>query len=223
MNEYERIVKNKAKEILGPMGLRQKGASRLWFEDNGWYLTLVEFQPAHGTPGTFLNVGIFFLWHKDQDYVSFDYGHRESELIKHTENFENELQTLVLSAQEKVLFYRRFSDLPFAKECIMNHEFTSDDIWGVFHRAMILFLSGDDSAVEYLNMFDERKMKEIASWNKDVATFIQNIVNCFQDADDYKERIVLNICDQRDMLRNNGYKGLPITHPFLDRFKIFDK
>jgi hypothetical protein len=63
-----------AREHLVAMGLHQRGRSRLWYDDCGWYLINVEFQPFRN-PGTGLNVGAMWLWN-DRDHWAFDDGGR---------------------------------------------------------------------------------------------------------------------------------------------------
>lgn len=47
---------------LGVMGLTQKGRSRLWFDDHGAWLINAEFQPSGFSEGSYLNVGVQWLW-----------------------------------------------------------------------------------------------------------------------------------------------------------------
>ncbi len=72
---YSKIIENVAKEMLAPLGLEQKGHSRLWLDDQGWWVILVELQPSGFSKGTYLNVGVNWLWYK-MNYFSFDYGYR---------------------------------------------------------------------------------------------------------------------------------------------------
>lgn len=44
------------------MGVVQRGRSRLWFDDQGWWVCLIEFQPSSWTRGSYLNVGVQWLW-----------------------------------------------------------------------------------------------------------------------------------------------------------------
>jgi len=68
------LVKAAAREHLAPLGLRQRAGSRLWFDDRGWWLANVEFQPSR-RQGTYLNVGAMWLWN-DRDHWAFDDGSR---------------------------------------------------------------------------------------------------------------------------------------------------
>ncbi|MEU5934540.1 hypothetical protein [Micromonospora sp. NPDC047187] len=69
-----RLVAAAARQHLQPLGLHRRGGSRVWFDDRGWWLIVVEFQPSR-SHGTYLNVGAMWLWH-EQDHWSFDEGSR---------------------------------------------------------------------------------------------------------------------------------------------------
>lgn len=51
-----------ARETLRPLGLAQKGRSRTWLDDRGWWLGIVEFDHSRFEKGTFLDVGANLLW-----------------------------------------------------------------------------------------------------------------------------------------------------------------
>ena len=69
-----RLITAAAREHLQPIGLRRRGQSRSWFDDRGWWLIHVEFQPSLNN-GTYLNVGAMWLW-ANSDHWSFDDGYR---------------------------------------------------------------------------------------------------------------------------------------------------
>ena len=69
-----RLITAAAREHLQPIGLRRRGRSRSWFDDRGWWLIHVEFQPSLNN-GTYLNVGAMWLW-ANSDHWSFDDGYR---------------------------------------------------------------------------------------------------------------------------------------------------
>ncbi|MGV9271586.1 hypothetical protein ACWDRR_43870 [Kitasatospora sp. NPDC003701] len=64
-----RIITSAARESLKPLGLAQRGRSRLWTDDHGWWLGVVEFTPPR-TAGSGLHVGAMWLWH-DVDHLAF--------------------------------------------------------------------------------------------------------------------------------------------------------
>lgn len=110
-NRHSKIIKALCKEILLPLGVFQQGNSRTFLDDNGWFFTTVEFQPSAWSRGTYLNIGVSFLW-LYKDYLTFDVfdniSGRYGKFIeyKNDEQFEREVREYVLLAKKMVLFYR---------------------------------------------------------------------------------------------------------------------
>jgi hypothetical protein len=67
------LLSEAARRHLRRLGVVQKGRSRTWLDDNGWFVTVVEFQPSGFGKGSYLNVGAHFLWSWN-DFLSFDPG-----------------------------------------------------------------------------------------------------------------------------------------------------
>jgi hypothetical protein len=97
----------------------QKGRSRTWLDDRGWCLTVVEFQPSSWSRGSYLNVGIQWLWNP-KHYLSFDYGHRVTDLdgdgqyveYESDEQFRPLALKMAVIAADQVRGYRdRFPDV----------------------------------------------------------------------------------------------------------------
>ncbi len=60
---HSKIVAEYARAVLGSMGFRRRGRSRVWIEDRGWLLFVVDFQASLSRPGaTYLNVNAVFAW-----------------------------------------------------------------------------------------------------------------------------------------------------------------
>jgi len=72
---HSKLLNEAARQVLGPLGLTQKGRSRTWLDDHGWWLGVVEFQPSSFGRGSYLNVGVNWLW-TPKDYLSYDFGGR---------------------------------------------------------------------------------------------------------------------------------------------------
>ena len=101
------------------MGLTQKGRSRTWVDDHGWWVIVVEFQPLGYSVGSYLNVGACWLWQPRSEDASlhFDEGHR----VQHSFTaFESEQQFLAAAtglaetASQEVLALRERFDSPGA-------------------------------------------------------------------------------------------------------------
>ena len=61
-DDHNSLIRGAARETLLPLGLSQKGRSRTWIDDHGWWLIVVEFQPSSFGRGSYLNVGHQHLW-----------------------------------------------------------------------------------------------------------------------------------------------------------------
>lgn len=152
-----KIIKRKCEEIF-PKDVFQKGTSRVYFDDNGYYLTLIEFQPYSLKRGTFLNVGLSFLSHKNESLLyNFSYdneirvGKKFIEFIDEVQ-FEHDIVKYVDLAKDYILKYRKFRDIQYAKEYMVNH--LDDSNWNPYYKAMFCFLTDDIVQGErYYQMF----------------------------------------------------------------------
>jgi hypothetical protein len=72
---HNKIIATAAKAALGPQNFRQKGSSRMWLSDHGWWLRVVEFQPSAWSKGSYLNVGAHWLWSEGR-HLTLDFGGR---------------------------------------------------------------------------------------------------------------------------------------------------
>ena len=62
---HTQLLNAAARDVLRPLGVVQRGRSRMWLDDQDWWLGVVDFQPI--TPpsygrGTYLNVAVSWLW-----------------------------------------------------------------------------------------------------------------------------------------------------------------
>ncbi|PZT42005.1 hypothetical protein A7X99_06695, partial [Stenotrophomonas maltophilia] len=89
------------------MGCVQKGRSRTWLDDQGWWVGVVEFQPSAWDRGSYLNVGACWLW-EEKDYLSFDEGGRVAGFERFTDavSFASVAQALAKQAAAEVLALR---------------------------------------------------------------------------------------------------------------------
>lgn len=127
-NIHSKIIKQVCKEILIPLGVFQKGTSRLYLDDNDYFFTVVEFQPSNWDKGTYLNIGLTFLWDYNQsDVLYFAFSRqiasRYGKFIeyKNETQFRNEIINLANIAKEEILFYRKLRDIEFAKDWMISY------------------------------------------------------------------------------------------------------
>ncbi len=166
------LVKAAALEHLASLGLRQRAGSSLWFDDRGWWLINVEFQPSR-RQGTYLNVGAMWLWN-DRDHWAFDDGSRvywradgsfTSEIpfgergwtdfldYRTPEQFTNDLGRVARVAAQQVQQLREQFPDPRAAANQLTSRSTrpaESNLWHLFNSAAAAGLSGDTQTARRL-------------------------------------------------------------------------
>jgi hypothetical protein len=156
--DHNKIIIKTATAFFKNHGISRKGQSRTFLDDHCWFTTIIEFQPHRWEKGTFLNVGVNFHWY-EKDYFSFDVGSRETPFIEFNdeEKFQSEIEDLCKLALKKVVEYREaMKTLKSAREKICDYEFSSDTLWGNYHKGTVSALVGDINTMEkyYLKLLD---------------------------------------------------------------------
>lgn len=109
LSTADKLIAKAAREILKPLGVFQKGSSRIWIDDNGWFLTVIEFQPSSWSKGAYLNVAISFLWEQGEGFkevLPFNIGGRElshKEYEGDDENFYDQMLKMTQYAKKEVI------------------------------------------------------------------------------------------------------------------------
>jgi hypothetical protein len=112
--DVSRVIAAAARQVLGPLGVRRKGRSRTWLDDHGWWLGIVEFQPSSWDVGSYLNVGLMFLW-RPADYLVFEVGCRVDDFSPAGDagGFGQAIEAKAGKAKEELISLReRFASLP---------------------------------------------------------------------------------------------------------------
>lgn len=164
------ILNAGAREVLRPMGLVRKGRSRTWWDDHGWWLINVEFQPSGFSKGSYLNVGICWLWTAEpKSYVSYDLGYRipgAGGSFEPPDQRREVVSGLVRRAADEVARYRELvPDLAAAaRECLRQERERVDDLgakqrpdarasWSTWNAAVASGLAGDlSTAVRHFEL-----------------------------------------------------------------------
>lgn len=204
--DHNKLIKLAANSVLKPNGLFQKGSSRIWIDDNGWFLIIVEFQPSHWGKGSYLNVSVHYLW-DDKDYLSYDYGHRLGSFVSfdgNEEKFRADMQLLAQTALEKVKEYRQFNDLHYAKVRIMQNE-AIHIIHKLYSRMMICGLSRDVCAVSYFKELMQILQSTDIAWTRKYHTELsENIAPIINDPQLFYSYVYEKIRLQRNFWRSKS-------------------
>jgi hypothetical protein len=142
---HNRLIAQAAREVLRPAGLTQKGRSRVWFDDHAWWLGVVEFQPSSWSRGTYLNVGVMWLWRPTTDHVYFDLGYRVSDAgfvdYESDEQFLPEARRVAVRAADEIEAFRgRIRGFDDAAEALRRD--AGNASWAAWDRAVALGLAG---------------------------------------------------------------------------------
>ncbi|MGW7445997.1 hypothetical protein [Kitasatospora sp. NPDC054795] len=140
-----RLVTQAARDVLRPLGLRQRGRSRTWIDDRGWWLGVVEFQPSSWSQGSYLNTAVMWLW-QDCDRLEFHVGGREAghEAFEDEERFTPLAAGLAHRAADRIVEYRaRFADLPSTARHLTAHPARRGNPWDNYHAGIAAGLAGD--------------------------------------------------------------------------------
>ncbi|MEV6251256.1 hypothetical protein AB0M38_34565 [Streptomyces sp. NPDC051742] len=155
-----RIITSAARESLKPLGLARRGRSRLWIDDHGWWLGVVEFTPSR-IAGSGLYVGAMWLWH-DVDHLAFhvDAVRVGPELFRNDDQFRSLALELSRQAAANVTALReKFADLPDAARYLTSRPVRRGFLWDSFDSGIAAALVGDpDTARDYF----ERVLREDA-------------------------------------------------------------
>ena len=143
---HTKLLTAAARDVLRPLGLRQKGRSRTWIDDHGWWVGVVEFQPSAWSKGSYLNVGGMWLWHEQGHHLRFDVGNRVdgAGFIEYQcdEQFAPEARRLAVLAADQIQRLRAtLYDLDTAITWLREHS-AGGQGWPGYDLGIALGLSG---------------------------------------------------------------------------------
>lgn len=188
---HSKIINKVARQTLKPVGVKRKGQSRIWLDDNGWWITVIEFQPSAWSKGTYLNVGVNFQWYP-KEHLSFDMGYREAGFVEYEsdEQFEPKAQEFSELAKDKVLEIREKLSCPksikkFVISSLQDHRPT---LWGEFHQGVSCILTKDKiEAISYFNQVLSNPHN--TDWAIELKQFTSKLVALLESDDDVLQYI----------------------------------
>ena len=196
-----------ARDILEPAGLLQRGRSRTWLDDSGWWLCVVEFQPSSWSKGSYLNVGCCWLWIV-KDYFSFDEGDRVEPFVEFqdTSQFEKAARELSTRALSEVQRYRALFPRPSAVARYYSNHQPAGYAWA-FHAGVAAGLAGDaKGARKFFNHFrsvtDDREF--VLRQNEDAA----HLSNLVGNAREFRAEVAERVHAARKSLKLTEWREL---------------
>lgn len=230
----DKLIAKAAREILKPLGLFQVGSSRTWIDDNGWFLTVVEFQPSSWSKGAYLNVAVSFLWEQGSGFkevLPYNLGGRElshEEYDGDDDKFYAKMLKMAQHAKKNILEYRKYSDSLSYASLQMNNFWDANSpskvitAWG---KGMFYYFYGNESA-------GDEQMKQLVGeyapneqdyesggqvykrdWVIERAQAAELMLS--RSIEEKKEYLLLSIAEKRQRLRNkSSYRKLAYNESF---------
>ena len=198
--DHNKLLKKIAKERLKPLGIVQKGQSRTFLYDKGWFTIVIEFQPSSWSKGTYLNIGVDFNFYP-RDYFAFAYGYRETSFGEFTDEEQfaklvNGLCDLTLKRVQEL--DQKFIDVWTALTTADKEK--GNDIWRIYEVAVLNILTSNfDRARKLLGKvsktkcehdweFDRKKRAdELLDWLKENPTSLDKIKNIIRETRQLKK------------------------------------
>lgn len=205
---HSKIINKVAREVLKPIGVKRKGQSRLWFDDNGWWILVVEFQPSSWSKGSYLNVGVNWLWHP-KEYFSFDLGYREERFIEYIsdDQFEPRARELAMVAKSKVQEMRtNLANIQAAKAYLIGaYREEPQTLWNQFHQGMICALAGstDEATAYFTKVIEDPDERD---WVLALKKFVTDALNVISTSKDFKAYVCNIVGEARQMKKLEGWK-----------------
>lgn len=209
--DHNKLLKKIAKERLKDYRITQKGQSRVFLQDNGWYNIMIEFQPSSWSKGTYLNIGVDFNFFP-REYPAFEYESRQKNFVefKNQEQFEqtvNDLCNFTITKVEEL--NSKFQDFSMALKTMTSISLNNE--WNLYNLAIINAVNG------YFELSKQQLNKIIAisakfDWQVKRQEQVEKLIDSLSDKDNFKRIFLELIAEAREM------KKLPKTD--IEEFEI---
>lgn len=199
LKPYQKIIHSTTREVLRPAGLNQKGTSRLWYLDCGWYACFAEFQPFSNRQGTTLNFGISWLWYP-QTHWTFDVSNRNATFCEY--DADDSFRACVLALSNQAVEYCSQTQAAIRKPAdayvfVENHQDKAD--WHAFNLAILAGL--DDQADVARTFFDAAFIHQAqVAWQTERNEVIETLRSDLTNRQTFERRIKARIIEGRKML-----------------------
>jgi hypothetical protein len=189
-----------ARKVLRPMGMFQKGRSRIWLADNTWWMSVVEFQPSNYDKGSYLNVGCMWFWNVRPGF-SFDEGYRIDKF--HRYESENQFSTVAeqlsqKAAKEVIRYQTLFSSIHAVSDHYLRKP-PDDSFWPEFNAAIAHGLSGRAKVGAALLTRKIGKMDTSIEWQKNAASDAEYLLTEIAYPDRFEKLIAGRVLRARDL------------------------
>ena len=200
--DHSKVIAQVARDTLAPLGIFQRGRSRTWIDDHGWWIVLIEFQPSGFSKGSYLNVGAMWLWH-EKDYFTFDVGDRIGKFVDYVDEiqFRPEVVKLASAAKAEVLRLRRkFVSIHDAARHLPGQARRSGNRWTELDAAIALGYVGKTFRARWLFNRIER-IKPTQEWEHLVREKARGFAETVDRPADFRRYVKQTIWRTRNLLK----------------------
>ena len=202
---HSRLIRDAARRALSPLGFQQKGRSRLWFADRGYWALLVEFQPSGFGKGSYLNIAATWFWHPGGDWA-FNYIRRASGLapLGTMKQFQSEAERLAkFAATEMAQLDKAFGSLKDVANHLQQEASDprlSQNPWTLYHAAIAVGLTGDQ--VFSLKCLNElMKQNATVDWHRKIQDESLLLAKLVPEREEFQAFIRKRVTDARARLK----------------------
>lgn len=141
--DHARLIAKAARAALVPLGFKQRGRSRLWYCDHGWWAEIIEFQPSAWSKGSYLNVAAMWMW-QPGGHWAFNESRRVDAFCEYQDEaqFSAAMTRLAtLGASETLKQRQQFDSIDTAARYVIQE--STPCFWQRYHAAVFASISGD--------------------------------------------------------------------------------
>ena len=229
---HSKIIARVAEETLAPLGIFQKGRSRTWIDDRGWWIVNIEFQPSGFSKGSYLNVGAMWLWH-EKDYFTFDFGGNDvgcriASFVEYVDEkqFTPEAIRLASLAKEEALKLRsKIASIHDAARYLPGKAGRDDNPWTKLSAAIALGYVGKTLRARWI--FKSILLKKpVHDWEVGLQERARGFADALERSDNFQRYVKERIQSTRKLLKLPEVTELGIdredsgvSHRWKSRFK----
>ena len=198
-SDHGRLITDAAEAALLPIGCRRKGQSRTWYTDEGYWGIWIEFQPSGWSKGSYLNIGVIWLW-RPKPSVAFSY--RPAEFISYESKtqFAPLVERMAGQAAQEVQALR-VKLLSFESVLDFIKSRATRDGWPIYDAAIACALAGKVSAAqEFFNRI-QAWQTDGYEWQLELKSEAEALSGLLNQPSKFRSTILATIERNRKLMR----------------------
>ncbi len=211
--DHNKLIAQKAKQALKPLGFIRSLKSRIWYKDNGWWAIVVEFQPSSFSRGTYVNVSVTHFLYESAGW-SFHVPHRLNEFASAEDDldFDEKVEAMANGAASlSKSLLEKYSTIDTFIEWYSN-----DDrrwIWEEYYSGIFKSFVGDYAgAKEHFQIIEKNDYEY--TWEKAVKYRAIELLALLTDEKSYRSCIKGIVLRTRNIMVLEDYKKDDLDLPW---------